>query len=69
MDAKELTTKQQVLCDMAGLTSLDIDDAKEHYFLKYGKEASFEQAYDMLSAMRACFARLFYEELSKLRVQ
>lgn len=69
MDAKELTIKQQALCEIAGMTSLDIDDAKHHYFLKYGKVPSFDEAYDTLSSMRMVFSRIFLEELSKLKIK
>lgn len=64
----EATIKQQALMELAGLTSLDIADACDHYQAKYGIYPTFEQAYYTLSSMRMTFANIFMEELAKLKV-
>jgi len=65
---KELTTKQKAIMEIAGMSEIDITHAQDWYKDSTGKEASWEQAFDLMSSMRVLFARCFYEELAKLKV-
>lgn len=63
MDAKEFTTKQICLMELASLSSLDIEDAKAELLKRGVREPSFDECFDMLSAMRSVFSNIFHEEL------
>jgi hypothetical protein len=63
------SVKQRAIMEIAGMTEMDITHAMDWYQSYHGKMPTWEEAYDTLSAMRACFSRVFYEELAKLKVK
>jgi hypothetical protein len=65
---KELTTKQKAIMEIAGMTDMDIGNAREWFQAYHGREATWEEAFDTLSSMRYMFAKCFYEALTELRV-
>jgi hypothetical protein len=66
---KELTTKQKAIMEIAGMTDMDIGNAREWFQAYHGREATWEEAFDTLSSMRWTFASLFYQELAKLKIK
>jgi hypothetical protein len=63
MDAKEFTTKQICLMELASMSSLDMDDAEQELLKRGVREPSFDECFDMLSSMRHIFSKIFHEEL------
>lgn len=63
----ELVTYQNSMMELASMSSLDIEDAKDELYKRGIKEPTFDMCFDMLSSMRSAFAAIFMDELRKMK--